>query len=348
MTLVRRVRRLLLIPVSAVLLAAGAAAPGHATGLDWPDPATLGDMHGERLELRSSSPFTLRHAGHDEEAPNTKAQVRLFMPDEASADDPVPAVVMLHGAGGVLSARELTYGRQLAAMGTAAVVVDVFGARRDRAAGFVQRLLEITEAMFLADAFAALRYLDERPDVDASRTALVGFSYGGMVALYAAFAQVAERYAPDGLRFAGHVAYYAPCIAEFSDNRATGAPVLMLYGTRDAIVDPERCSTLADSLRDGGAEVEMIAYEGAYHQWDGWLGAPRKIGRNLAPCRLRVATSGRVYDRRTWLPMVDSMTRKAILALCSDEEGYMIGRDDAVRERSNADLGRFLSRLFAS
>ncbi len=54
---------------------------------------------------------------------------------------------------------------------------------------------------------------------------------------------------------------------------------------------------------------------------------------------------GSVHDRNTMLPMIDSFTRKIILGLCSDSSGYLIGRDDAVRARSNADLGRFLQRV---
>src|SRR3712207_9035694 len=49
----------------------------------------------------------------------TTALGALFMPRGASAAEKVPAVIMLHGAGGVLNARELTYGRQLSAMGVA-------------------------------------------------------------------------------------------------------------------------------------------------------------------------------------------------------------------------------------
>jgi hypothetical protein len=60
-----------------------------------------------------------------------------------------------------------------------------------------------------------------------------------------------------------------------------------------------------------------------------------------------VETDGTVRDRNTWLPMVDSFTRKIILGLCSNSDGYLIGRDDAVRTRSNADLGRFLSDVLA-
>jgi dienelactone hydrolase len=73
---------------------------------------------------------------------------------------------MLHGAGGVLGAREHTYGSQLAAMGAAALVIDTFAARRNRAAGFTERLLEITESMAIADAYAGLRWLAQRPEID--------------------------------------------------------------------------------------------------------------------------------------------------------------------------------------
>jgi hypothetical protein len=75
------------------------------------------------------------------------------------------------------------------------------------------------------------------------------------------------------------------------------------------------------------------------------MSGPRRIGRTLDGCRLRVAGDGTVQDRNTMLPMIDSFTRKIILGLCSDSSGYLIGRDDLVRARSNADLGRFLARV---
>lgn len=314
----------------------------------WPQEAALADIAGDSITFPSHSPFTLADVGRGAERdPPTVAQGVFFLPREASAADPVPAVVMLHGASGVLDERELTYGRQLAALGVAVLVVDSFGARRDRATRFIDRLLEITETMILADAFGALRYLESRPEIDDGRVVLVGFSYGGMAATYAAFAQVAEALAPDGRRFAGHVAYYAPCIAEFEDGRATGAPLLLLYGGKDGIIDPARCAELAATLEAGGGRVETIVYPEALHQWDGRFGAPRMIGRNLAPCRFHVSKSGRISAASWPLQMTGPFSRKMILGLCAESEGYMIGRDDAVRERSNADLGRFLEQVFA-
>lgn len=332
---------------AAVGLCAGAQI---AVALDlsppWPARSETAGINGQPVSFPSRSPFSLSDVGAGpKRQARTMARATLFLP--RAAKKPAPAVVLLHGAGGVLGPRELTYARQFAARGVAALVVDVFGARRDRATGFTNRLVEITEAMFLADAYAALRYLAAHPGVDGRRVALIGFSYGGMVATYAAYAQVAELYSENGERFAGHVAFYAPCIAEFRNSRATGAPLLMLYGARDAIVDPQRCARVAARLRAGGAPVQTIVYKNAVHQWDGYFSGPFLIGRNLAPCHFVVERDGTVRDKRLLIPMVNPFTRKILLGLCTDRKGYLIGRDDRVRARSNRDLGRFLERVFA-
>jgi dienelactone hydrolase len=230
--------------------------------------------------------------------------------------------------------------------GVAALVIDAFGARRDKATGFLQRLLEITETMALADAYSGLRFLDALPEIDGDRVALMGFSYGGMSTMLGAFVQTAEALSPDGKRFAAHVSFYGPCIARFDDTRATGAPVLLLAGSEDGIVDPERCGEIVENLRAGSAEAEFILYEGAYHQWDGSFAGPRAIGRNLADCDLNVNEQRLVRDTLTLLPMSRPFLRKVILGVCSDADGYLIGRDDAIRDRSNRDVGAFLMRAF--
>ena len=314
----------------------------------WPDPASVASIRGEDVTFPTSSPFAPKDIGrNDEDDPPGAAIGRLFLPPGSHADHTVPAVVLLHGAGGVIANRELTYGPQLAAMGVAALVIDTFGARRDRATSFVDRLIEITETMMAADAYAGLSYLASRPEIDPNRVVLTGFSYGAMATTYALYAQIANRLAPPGLRFAGHVAFYGPCIARFEDKRTTGAPLLMLVGAEDELIDPERCAEVANELRSGGSAVEIITYPGAVHQWDG-LFERRLIGRNLAGCRLRVERDGTVRDRHTGLPMAGPFLRKVILALCVSSKPYPIGRDDHVRTMSNRDYGQFLSRIFAN
>jgi len=329
------------------VLAVHSRAPAVSQTIDlgrWPDIDTVAARSGTPVTFHSHSPFALVDAGQGvERDPPRAGQGQLFLPDGMSEAASVPGVVLLHGASGVQDARDTTYARQFAEMGVAALVVDVFGARRDLATGFTDRLLNITEAMYLADAYAALRYLAGTPGVDAERIALVGFSYGGMAAIYAAYAQVAERFARKGERFAAHAAFYAPCIARFEDNRATGAPVMMLYGTADAMIDPARCDRVALDLEAGGADVEKAVYPGAFHQWDGAWGR-RRMRRNIVGCDFVVEPDATVRDANWRLPMTTPLIRKLMLAFCADDEGYELGRDDAVRAQSNRDLGRFLSR----
>jgi len=332
-----------------VLLAAMTAwgVPARATVIPetWPDGEALQGVRGESITFPTRSPFT-PGATKDHPLGSAKGLGTLFMPKNASPTNKVPAVVMLHGSAGVIGAREYTYGQQFAAMGFAALVIDSFGARRDRATDFIGRLMEITETMLVADAYAGLEYLAKRGDVDAARVALAGFSYGGMATTFAAYRQIAETLGINGGRFAGHVAFYGPCIARFTDSRTTAAPLLFLSGSADAIVDPERCEEIAGDLRKGGSSVEIVVYPGAYHQWDGARSGPRNIGRNLAPCRFLVEPDGTVVDRQTPFTMNGPFTRKLILGLCTNSEGYLIGRDDEVRARSNRDFGRFLRHVF--
>jgi dienelactone hydrolase len=324
------------------------ASPAQAFPAVWPAPDTLYAIQGESVSFPSTSPFTLADVANPDHNRPTAAVATYFRPQAAPPGRGASAVVMLHGSGGVLPARELTYARQFASMGIGALVVDAFAARRERGTGFTDRLLNITEAMMMADAYAGLAWLAVRPEIDAERIALVGFSYGGMVSVYAAHEQVARAFARPGLRFAGHAAYYAPCIAQFEDRQTTGKPVLILMGAEDELIKPARCEAAAEDLRAGGSPAQVIVYPGAYHQWDGGWSGPRRIGRSLDGCRLRVERDGTVHDRNTLLPMVDSFTRRIILGLCSDSEGYLIGSDDAVRARSNADLGRFLDQVFGT
>lgn len=333
-------RRCLLI----VLLLALRIGPAMAMHIvdPWPDPDTVTGVRQETVSFRSGDPFVPRDIGRAR--PRTVSGV-LFLPADAAPGHDTPAVVMLHGSAGLIYDRA-KYGPQLAAMGIAVLLVETYDSRRDLATSFIARVLNITETMFVADAYAALGYLATRPEIAPHRVVLAGFSYGGMATEYALYAQLADALSPPGLRFAGHVAYYAPCIARFTDSRTTGAPLLMLYGEADELMRRDRCETVANDLRSGGSRVDVITYPGAVHQWDGGM-ERRLIGRQLAGCRFRVLRDGTVRDQNTFLSMSGPFWRKIILGFCTGSRPYPIGRDDAVRARSNRDFGRFLARVFS-
>ena len=345
-----RISRLLL-PLSVLLMALQHPLPAQAAAhivTPWPD-AGRAAARVEAVRFQSSDPFT---PADIRRVPTRTVGGQLYLPAHTAPDGSTPAVVLLHGSAGLVAERGERYGRELAAMGVAVLVVETYDSRPDLGTSFIARVLRITETMFVADAYAALGYLASRPEIDARHVVLAGFSYGGMAATYALYAQMADALAPRGtdgrrLVFAGHVAFYAPCIARFQNSRTTGAPLLMLYGQEDELMIPRRCEQIADDLRRGGSEVAIITYPGAVHQWDGHM--PRGvIGRHLGDCSFMVGPRGGVVDRNTGLPMTGPFTRKIILGLCTTARPYPIGRDDAVRMQSNRDFGAFLARVFAA
>jgi dipeptidyl aminopeptidase/acylaminoacyl peptidase len=48
---------------------------------------------------------------------------------------------------------------------------------------------------------------------------------------------------------------------------AIRAPVLLLQGSDDRVVNPQRTADFADALRRGGTEVEHHVYAGEGHGW---------------------------------------------------------------------------------
>ncbi len=335
--------RTLILLFSLLPLTVAAAQPRITDA--WPDPAHLPAVTVQQVSFPSSSPFAPADAG-TASAPPAIARATLFLPPGQHAPGTVPAVVMLHGAAGNIAERGATYGPQLAAMGVAVLVVDTFGSRPDLGGSFNQRLLNITETMFVADAYGGLRYLAGLPEIDRQHVVLTGFSYGGMSTMYALYAQMADRFVPPDLRFAAHVSFYGPCIARFDDTRTTGAPLLMLYGAEDELIRPERCAQIAQDFRSGGSAVDVIAYPGAVHQWDGGL-LRMMIGHNLSACSFRVDRDGRIHAAGSGIVMSGPVTRRALLLFCVAAAPYPIGRDDAVRAQSNRDFGRFLATVFS-
>lgn len=86
-----------------------------AAHLVWPWPSAEGaPVRVEQVTLRSSDPFAPSDVG---EAPARAVAAQLYEPLHPAPDHSTPAAVLLHGSGGLSSARGERYGRELANMG---------------------------------------------------------------------------------------------------------------------------------------------------------------------------------------------------------------------------------------
>ena len=132
-----------------------------------------------------------------------KTEVKGYVFKAQNAPARAPAVVMLHGRSGAysslakgdydadtLSARHKAWGRLLAQNGYVALMVDDFGPvgypAGFKAGTYASRPAVVDEVNFRPlHAYGALRYLQQRPDVDGGRVALLGWSNGGSATLAA-------------------------------------------------------------------------------------------------------------------------------------------------------------------
>ncbi len=232
---------------------------------------------------------------------------------------PRPAVIALHGCGGlwrnarsvgtVFEARYPEYIERLHAAGFHVLLPDSFTTRgsgpicSQKAA---DRVIKVETRR--ADVRAGVQWLAARPDVDAARIVVLGWSHGAMTALSALNARRTDAAAP----VAGVIAFYPGCAGLLQWPFALSQPLLMLLGGADDWTPPARCEQLVARTRSAQPTVDITlhVYPGAYHGFD---------GRN--PVRFRTGVPNGV-----------------------DAAGVHAGGDPQARVAAHAELDRFLAR----
>jgi dienelactone hydrolase len=270
----------------------------------------------------------------------------LFLPPGASAARKFPAMVVLHGSGGITPGRELEYGPKLNAIGVAVLVVDSYGSRGlTRLVPYDQRIARGTAANSLADAFAALSYLATRAEIDSRRIGVMGFSLGAMAARLAADRMFADVLAPRGLRFAAHADFYGPCIIHLRNPRPTGAPLLMLYGDRDESIDVAQCRRIEGTFAANGVKTRLVVFPGAAHGWEASEPVSRQNILNPVACSFILEADGTATDEKSGKPLRTSEDSAAALRQCR-REGYLFGSNPAAARAAMQELAAFLRLAF--
>ena len=202
-----------------------------------------------------------------ESAPEIRGLGHLYLPK--NKDIPIPAMVILHGSGGIKPGREHEYAKLFTENGIAGFVVDYYtprGSTEDTP--YLIKTMIATEIDVLVDAYAALRFLSTHPAIDAKRIGVIGFSYGGMATRFALDKRVANILAPFGLRFSAHADFYGPCHQILGSNTTTKAPYLAVFGDQDNSVHPETCETVHAEIENSGSPTQIEIIEGAGHAWE--------------------------------------------------------------------------------
>jgi dienelactone hydrolase len=210
----------------------------------------------------------------------------LFRP-QGTSEVPLPAVVALHGCGGMystlpsrhddLSPRHQAMAELLTGEGYAVLFPDSFRPRgRDEICTIANRQRTITVPMRRLDAQGALAYLQARPDVVPDRIAALGWSHGGSTLLASLNARVPavaawkDRPVPPPYFRAG-IVFYPGCIESLRGRAgySVAAPLTLFIGGADDWTAPRPCIELAEILAAAGEPVTITVYPDTYHGFDG-------------------------------------------------------------------------------
>jgi dienelactone hydrolase len=209
----------------------------------------------DRVEFESASE---RRVPGGALSPGDRIQGDLVKPDGVG---PFPAVIVLHGCGGMHDTTKRKLVDELVAWGYVILLVDSYATRRiDQAciSGAIATLFRRRP-----DAYGALVFLAGQSFVDPHRVAVIGFSAGAWVTLSMAEPNAFELFEPpSNLRFRVAAAFYPPC--GWAGARPA-IPTLIFIGAIDDWTPAADCSKKVAGWGNDGPPVELVVYPGTYH-----------------------------------------------------------------------------------
>lgn len=214
--------------------------------------------------------------------------------------DRLPAVVLLHGSGGISGFVD-DWAQWFNEKGVATFVIDSFTAREIVNTNNDQS--QLGRLAMVVDAYRALAVLSKHARIDPERIVLIGFSRGGQAALYASMTRFQRMHASTGVAFAAYIPFYPDCRTTFlEDNDVSNKPIRIFHGSADNYSPVDACRTYVERLRKAGKDVQLSEYAGAHHVFDGRafkkpVTLPK--AQTTRRCRLEEVSDGRIINSET-------------------------------------------------
>ena len=273
----------------------------------------------------------------------------LVLPQDASAQNKVPAMIILHGSGGDWAGRSVNLALLLADNGIAGLAVDTFVSRNLRATDdYLERLEKAPIFTQMADALSALQALQDHPYIDTDRIGVTGFSLGAGSTLYMMFEPVIENVlGKGGPRFSAYAMFYGGCQVDFESFRVEGSPVLIMMGEKDESMSIPACEKFRDRLQAMDVDVTLKVYPDAGHGWDSPY--PQHFVEDAMmtrDCLMKWMNSGETIEMNSGYSMDTSFGAFMAILKCSNSDGYTMGFNESAYRTSMTDLLAFLRRTW--
>lgn len=194
---------------------------------------------------------------------------QLYRPD---GNGPFPAVIALHGCGGLGGQNEPIWPRyrdwaeHLLKAGYAVLLPDSFASRDLGPQCREKERKVLARRERVADITAAHKWLAAQSWVARDRVSLIGWAHGASAVLWAVRPQLATRGKEADYRSA--IAFYPECRISARTGWSTRVPTLLLIGADDDIASPPLCKQMVDGAKGRSALTRIVVYPSAAHDFD--------------------------------------------------------------------------------
>ncbi|MCP3062859.1 dienelactone hydrolase family protein [Myxococcus sp. K38C18041901] len=229
-----------------------------------------GCTRGKPMEVRrepsptgavSEAEFKAMHTLREDAPPELKGQevevagTKMYLSLPEGAKGPLPAVLVIHEWWG-LNPHIKHWADRLAANGYAALAVDLYGGKvattSDEALALVKSVDPARAGQTLVTAY---KFLQDDSRVKATRTGSLGWCFGGSMSLRTAML-VPELDAA--------VIYYGSPVTDVNELSTIKAPVLGIFGTRDASIPLEKVAEFRAALDQAGVPHRIVELDGEH------------------------------------------------------------------------------------
>jgi dienelactone hydrolase len=323
-----------------LLTAVVAALWAMSFGPTWAEVANKGELPA-RLELHPIATLWLSDQQFlvgDDKGRQVTVAGELALPQRQGK---LPAVVLLHGSGGI-GPNVPFWAREFNAMGLATFVIDAMSGRGLQGVGTNQSVLG--RLNLIIDAYRALAILAKHPRIDANRIVLMGFSRGGQATLYASVRRFQKLWNSSGVEFAAYIPFYPDCATTYLDDADVGdRPIRIFHGTPDNYNPVATCKAFAQRLKQAGHDVELTEFPNAPHGFDNPIGAipaaQAKDNQSVRECTIRESEKGVLMNVATHAPF---SYQDACVKL-----NPLVGADPEARDAARNAIVQFLKSKFS-
>ena len=265
-----------------------------------------GPSYAQRLEVRLVETVTLTApqvlTGDKSGKPATLAG-ELRIPKGGS--DRIPAVILVHGASGIVPAIVDRWVPVINSLGIATFVIDVYSGRDIHNNPAEQA--QVSALAMMVDSYRALDMLAKHERIDPKRVAIMGFSKGSVAALYSGTERFRKAYGGEDLEFAAHIGMYSVCGTAYrGDDKMTGRPIRLFHGLADDWVPIEPCRQYVARLKNASVDVMLTEYPDATHGYDSTTLKTELLKLPQVPtsrnCRLAEGDGGAILNTATGQP----------------------------------------------